>query len=281
MRPLFPLAAAMLLAATATGSAQSRWETHKMPCRKLMTVSEREYSVCLPAGYDTCHASLYPTVYLLHGGGCSRDVWQQEGRLTDVVDSLTALGLLPPAVVVCAEGQDDRMMWFNAPYWRYEDYFFDELIPYIETQYRVSARREDRFVAGFSMGGGAAIVYGLHRPDVFRAVYDMSGYLRRHEMEWLRSDPSAEWRQEVIEQHSPLRIVAEATDDEARRWQAVDWAIECGDHDFCLSDNVALGVALHDRGVGADLYVSPGYHVWDFWRPALAKALVRFGALMR
>lgn len=253
-----------------------------MPCHTLAGTSVRPYAVCLPAGYDADGAERrYPVVYLLHGGGCSRAIWQDEGHLTAVVDSLTALGLLPPAVIVCAEGQEGSMMWFNAPQWRYEDYFFGELIPYIETHYRVSARREDRYVAGFSMGGGAAVGYGLRRPEAFRAVYDMSGYLRRHELEWLRSDPTAEWRQEVIEERNPLRLVAEATDADVRRWQTVDWTIDCGDHDFCLSDNVALAVALHGRGIDADLYVRPGDHDWRFWRPSLAAALVRFGALMR
>ena len=65
-----------------------------------------------------------------------------------------------------------------------------------------------------SMGGGASIVYGLSHPDMFAAVYSMSGYLRRQYMEFLKNDLSAEWRQQLVEDHNPIRRVSESVDED-------------------------------------------------------------------
>ena len=99
------------------------------------------------------------------------------------------------------EGNEQHMMYFNtvegkagAPDWQYEDYFFKELIPFIEKTYRVRTDKGGRAIAGFSMGGGAATVYGVHHPEKFSMVYDISGYLRRQHLDFLKNAPSADWR---------------------------------------------------------------------------------------
>ena len=56
-------------------------------------------------------------------------------------------------IIVCPEGNKNNMIWFNAPHWKYEDFFFLEFIPYIERNYNVDGRKDSRFIAGYSMGG--------------------------------------------------------------------------------------------------------------------------------
>ena len=85
--------------------------------------------------------------------------------------------------------------------------------------------KESRFIAGYSMGGGASIVYGLSHPDKFSSVYSMSGYLRRQYLEFLKDDPSAEWRQQLVEDHNPIRTVNEISDGRVDAWKGVDWFI--------------------------------------------------------
>ena len=59
------------------------------------------------------------------------------------------------------------MNYFNSPDWKYEDYFFQELIPFIESNYRIKAERNSRAIAGLSMGGQGTVVYASHHPNCF------------------------------------------------------------------------------------------------------------------
>lgn len=166
-----------------------RIERKTMPCKLLKTISEREYSICLPASYSETDNRTYPVLYLLHGGGTHHTEWEENGRLQTVVDSLVAQGCMEEMIIICPEANKNNMIWFNAPHWKYEDYFFQELMPYMEQHYKIKAEKRYRGVAGFSMGGGASVVYGIHHPELFTMVFDMSGYLRRQPMEFLKTTP--------------------------------------------------------------------------------------------
>ncbi|MCR5180245.1 MAG: alpha/beta fold hydrolase [Bacteroidaceae bacterium] len=256
-----------------------RMDVCQMPCRLLDGITQREFSIYLPPSYSTDTLRRYPVVYLLHGGGESHSVWQRMGHLTELANRLIGEGQIQEAIFVCPEANQQNMMYFNAPQWRYEDYFFQEFIPYIEKNYRTRTDKGGRAVAGFSMGGGAATVYGVHHPEQFALVYDISGYLRRLPLEWLKNDPSAEWRQQVIEDNSPIRRVAEGTEADAKAWQQVDWAIRVGDHDFTLGLNAEFAEALRNKKIPYSMQVSGGDHNWEFVTPALEDAMRRADAL--
>lgn len=246
-----------------------------LPCRLLMGVSERAYSIYLPASYDTELERTYPVLYLMHGGGESNTVWQRNGRLREKADSLINCHAAEEMIIVCPEGNEENMMYFNAPQWRYEDFFFQEFIPYIENTYRVREGRENRAIAGFSMGGGAATVYGVHHPEMFCMVYDISGYLRRIEMEWLKRDPSAPWRQRVIEQNNPIKRVLDGSAADVERWRTVDWFIAVGDQDFTLEANMDFVKALRQRGIPYQMRVGSGNHNWLWVTPQMCDAICR------
>jgi enterochelin esterase-like enzyme len=170
-------------------------------------------------------------------------------------------------VIVCAEGNQQNMMYFNAerdnngtPDWKYEDYFFNELIPYIEKTYRVRTDKGGRAIGGFSMGGGAATVYGVHHPEYFCMIYDISGYLRRQPLSFLKNDPSAAWRQQVIENNNPIVRVNSGTAEDVAAWKKTDWKIAVGDKDFTLEANMDLMKAFREKGVPCSMYVNDGAH---------------------
>ena len=252
-----------------------RLEEKKMPCRLLDGVTERDYSIYLPGSYDTDSLSQYPVLYLMHGGGESHTVWQRKGGLRQMADSLIDCRVIEDMIIVCPEGNANNMMYFNAPGWNYEDYFFQELLPYIEKNYRVRTDKGGRAIAGFSMGGGAATVYGVHHPELFSMVYDISGYLRRQPLDFLKNDPKGEWRQQAVEANNPIRRISEGTDEEAKAWQKVDWMVSVGDQDFTIEGNMDLVKALRQRGIPYAMHVSSGAHNWQYVRPALEDALKR------
>ena len=256
--------------------------SRKMPCRLLSGVTERDYSIYLPGSYESDSLRSYPVLYLMHGGGGSHTDYERYHHLSLVADSLTDTGVIKDMIIVCAEGNQGNMMYFNttkgkagAPDWQYEDYFFQELIPYIEKTYRVRTDKGGRAIAGFSMGGGAATVYGVHHPEKFSMVYEISGYLRRQPLDFLKNDPSAGWRQETIADNDPVTAVENGSETEVEAWKKVDWKISVGDRDFTLVGNMELARAFRRKGIPFSMFVSDGEHNGKWVQPALEDAIKR------
>ena len=246
---------------------QGNMQTLKMPCKLLKGISEREYSIYLPGSYNTNNQKSYPVLYLMHGGGGSNTDWEKIHHISEVANRLISNGNIDEMVIVCAEGNQQNMIYFNAerdnngtPDWKYEDYFFNEFIPYIEKTYRVRTDKGGRAIGGFSMGGGAATVYGVHHPECFCMVYDISGYLRRQPLSFLKNDPSAAWRQQVIENNNPIVRVNSGTAEDVAAWKKTDWKIAVGDKDFTLEANMDLMKAFREKGVPCSMYVNDGAH---------------------
>lgn len=264
---MFAFAASLLICFVAEAKTMSL----KMPCKLLNGITERDYSIYLPDSYERDLSKRYPVLYLLHGGGGSHTDWERNHRLSWTLDSLIAGGFIRDMIVVCPEANQQNMMYFNAekgekgaPDWKYEDYFFQELIPYIEKTYRARSDKAGRAIAGFSMGGGAATVYGVHHPEEFSLVYDISGYLRSQPLEFLKHDPSATWRQWVIDQNNPIQRIEKGRSEEIEAWKTVEWQVAVGDHDFTLEGNMDLVKAFREKGIPYSLHIDSGVHdgIW-------------------
>ncbi|WP_253952457.1 alpha/beta hydrolase-fold protein [Xylanibacter muris] len=248
-------------------------EECKLPCRLLNGFTEWDYSVCLPDSYDKNKDRRYPVLYLLHGGGCPHTQWEEHGGLTALVDELVNDGDMEEMIIVCPEANKHRMSWMNDKLWTYEDFFFMEFMPYIEKTYRVRADKYSRSIGGFSMGGGGAVVYGLHHPELFRVVYNMTGYLRRQHLDFLKNDPLGEWRQQAVERNNPIRTVIEGSKNDVDRWKTVSWFVDCGNGDFTFDANRDFVEALKERGIVYDWRTGSGSHDWNYWRKALRRTL--------
>lgn len=258
------------------------FQSKTMPCRLLSGVSERSYGIYLPGGYLEDSLKKYPVLYLMHGGGGAHTDWETRNGLSHVANRLVQSGEIDDMVIVCPEGNARNMMYFNAseasdgaPDWKYEDYFFKELIPYIESTYRVRTDKGGRAIAGFSMGGGAASVYGVHHPEMFSMVYSISGYQRAQDLDFLKGDPSAPWRQRVIDENNPIIRIQNGTPQEVKAWQNVDWKISAGDRDFTLDANLDLFRAMKEKGIACALHTDDGDHDDRWVNPALEDVLKR------
>lgn len=260
----------------------------KMPCQLLSGVTERDYSIYLPGSYDEETSRKYPVLYLMHGGGGSHTDYESFHHISHVLDSLIDGRVIDDMVVVMPEGNQNHMMYFNtqpgksgAPDWQYEDYFFKELMPYMENHYRVRTDKGGRAIAGFSMGGGAATVYGVHHPELFSMVYDISGYLRPQSLEFLKNDPSAGWRHQTIADNNPIERINNGADTEVAAWKQVDWKICVGDHDFTLEGNMDLARAFRNKGIPFSMFVDEGAHDGKWVQPAMEDALKRADSIFK
>lgn len=136
---------------------------------------ERKYAVYLPPDYEHSQRS-YPVLYLLHGGGDDQTGWVQFGEVLHIADQAIREGKATPMIIVMPDANTGRRGYFNSPdnAWRYEDFFFEELMPHVEQQYRIRGEKRYRAVAGLSMGGGGSFVYALRHPELFSSACPLS-----------------------------------------------------------------------------------------------------------
>lgn len=132
----------------------------------------RKMNVYTPPGYTT--TKKYPVLYLLHGIGGDETEWERFARPDRLIDNLIADGKAVPMIVVMPNGRaqkNDRAegnVMASAPAFAvFEADLLNDVIPAIESRYRVSSDRGDRALAGLSMGGGQTLNFGFGNMDRF------------------------------------------------------------------------------------------------------------------
>ena len=140
---------------------------------------DRDFFVYTPAGYDVKRSKAYPVLYLLHGLGDDAERWMSGGGgANNVLDNLIAQGKAVPMVVVAtlgygtSEGPSGNSGEIVTGYAKI---LLTEVMPQVQKSYHVSASREDRAIAGLSMGGAEALYTGLNNLDKFAWLGSFSG----------------------------------------------------------------------------------------------------------
>ncbi|RLE00314.1 MAG: esterase family protein, partial [Bacteroidetes bacterium] len=95
---------------------------------------ERKYAIYLPPDYESSERS-YPVLYLLHGAGDDQTGWVQFGEVLHIADKAILEGSATPMIIVMPDGNSGKRGYFNDMQneWRYEDFFFEEFMPYVES----------------------------------------------------------------------------------------------------------------------------------------------------
>ncbi|MDD2289242.1 MAG: alpha/beta hydrolase-fold protein [Bacteroidales bacterium] len=234
----------------------------------------RHFAVYLPESYDNDPAREYPVLYLLHGGGGSWVDWGRTGNMVRIADQLMAAGESRQMIIVMPDAGTTLMTYFNGGSWNFEDHFFREFMPVVENRYRIRAEKGSRAIAGLSMGGQAAVMYGCHRPDLFSVVYAMSAYLYRMELAMFREDdPVHRDIQQRVEDHNAVKYIEGLFGDDVFPLRAVTWVIDCGDDDFTYTANVEFSLAMKKKGIPLQVRIFDGAHSWEYWQAALRRAL--------
>jgi enterochelin esterase-like enzyme len=139
-----------------------------------------EVSVYLPPGYDRERRRRYAVVYVLHGYSGTDLNWFGEMPTWDgrgAADRTMGSGTVEDMIVVmpnCMNAYGGCMYANSAATGYWEDYVADDLVAYIDEHYRTIPDRHARGLAGHSMGGYGVWLIGMHRPDVFGALYSLS-----------------------------------------------------------------------------------------------------------
>lgn len=240
--------------------------------------SERKFAIYLPPDYQNSKRS-YPVLYLLHGAGDDQTGWVQFGEVQHITDEAIANGTATPMIIVMPDANTGRRGYFNSISgdWRYEDFFFQELIPYIEVNYRAKTDKRSRAIAGLSMGGGGTLMYALHHPELFSSACPLSAAVGSLSLEEAKRYLNAEklnipdsQLMEYWNQHYAVSLVNSMPADQV---SSVRWFIDIGDDDFLYEGNSLLHIAMRKKGIPHEYRVRDGAHNWTYWRASLPDVL--------
>ena len=211
--------------------------------------NKRKAMIYLPPGYSK--DSVYPVMYLLHGIGGDEKEWLKNGKPQHILDNLYSQNKLEPMLVVMPNGRamkDDRAVGNvfdsikQAAFATFEKDLLYDLIPYVENNYPVHTDRENRALAGLSMGGGQSLNFGLGNLETFAWVGGFS------------SAPNTRLPEKLIPD------LAYAKDHLRLLW------ISCGDEDGLLPFSQRTHEFMKENEIPHIYYIEPGKHDFDVWK---------------
>jgi enterochelin esterase-like enzyme len=243
------------------GASPAAWEVRDVPHGSVVTEWQKStvlnrterIVVYLPPGYQKS-STRFPILYLVHGSGDTPESWTNAGHANLILDNLIADGKAKPMIVVMPAGHAAP---FGAPREvaaknneLFEQYLTKEVIPHIETTYRVAAGPRNRALAGLSMGGGHTIYTGFSDPDLFSALGIFSPGLPR--------DFDTRFKSVLADSKGFNKKVA------------LVW-IACGDNDTTVQYPrvKAWAEALDKNGIHESFHTYSGAHTWPVWRATL------------
>jgi enterochelin esterase-like enzyme len=250
------------------GPSSLPWELNDVPhgeihhhfYKSAVADDDRDYYVYTPAGYDPVAKRTYPVLYLLHGYSDDSSGWTAVGHANVILDNLIAQGKAKPMIVVMPLGygtMDFVHMGWNAwshaelrdrNFSNFREALLTEVMPRVESEYRITKDRNARAIAGLSMGGSESLLTGLNNLDTFSWVgaFSSGGIPDDFQKDFPTLDAKANQQLHLL------------------------W-IACGTEDHLITINRTLREWLKTKGVKATEIETPGMHTWMLWRRNLAE----------
>ncbi|PWU06298.1 MAG: hypothetical protein C5B51_12670 [Terriglobia bacterium] len=240
--------------------------------------TQRRMFVYTPPGYEGS-TTRYPVLYLLHGSGGDEDAWPTMGIANVIMDNLLAQGKARPMIVVMPNAYWNEIASLDlagprtapppgvgsgggtggAQFDANEKDIVDDLIPFVEKHYRALPGRENRALAGLSMGASITVNVAIKRLDVFASAGVLSAGM-------FRGTADALGGAALLEKISPGFIADPAATNKKLRLLF----FSCGTEDPRLPSLTKLQEELHNRNIHLTFKTYPGEHEWKVWRHSLA-----------
>jgi enterochelin esterase-like enzyme len=212
---------------------------------------KRGLYIYTPPGYDQDPGARYPVLYLFHGSGDNEATWTAFGRAHLITDNLLARGKAKPLVIVMPDGHAAPSRPSGVPaegrsrnVVAFERDLLDDVMPFVEANYRVRSDPASRAIAGLSMGGGQSLTIGLNHPDQFAWVGGFSAAV---------FDPERSI--------APALANPTGTDSKLR----LVW-IACGKDDRLIENARQFSAVLKEKGIRHEFQTTEGGHSWPVWR---------------
>ena len=254
------------------GNMEKVW--YKSP---TLNLTRRMY-VYTPAGYDE-GTDKYPVFYLLHGAGGDEDAWSSMGRAVQIMDNLIAAGKAEPMIVVMTNGNATQSAaTIDYPMVQsqggaggftsagmFEKSIIDDIIPYVDKNYRTLTDREHRAIAGLSMGGAHTTYAALNHLDKFAWVGSFSGAF----VLWPNARGEGGQGAQVLNLDAVENQIFPNLNSSANS-QLKLFYIAIGSDDFLIEANRQFKGWLKDKNINFVDIDTPGYaHEWSYWRICL------------
>jgi enterochelin esterase-like enzyme len=230
------------------GAVEINWQNSK-------TLNETRWIwIYTPPGYEKDQKRRYPVLYLLHGSNDTAAGWTMVGNANFVLDNLFAGKKAEPMIVVMPFGHavpfgsPREIQAKNTPV--FEQYLLQDVIPLVESKYRVAPGRQKRAIAGLSMGGGQSLQIGLGHLDLFSAVAVFS------------SAPSADFEN---------RFTSVLGDAKGTNSKLSTFWIGCGRQDPVFDRAKKFSELLTARQIRHTFRAIDGPHTYTVWRKFLAE----------
>jgi putative tributyrin esterase len=239
-------------------------------------------AVVLPASYSK-NNSLYPVVYLLHGGGGRFSDW-----LTQTPDKMLIKNLSDQYNIIFVLPEGEGFSWYidspHDPASQFETHIIKEVIPTIDNTYRTIKNNKGRVITGLSMGGHGAMYLSTRHPDIFSGASTMSGAM---DMNFTSAKPNADMLKSLNERFLALLGTTDTNSEvfvknsimnmvETIKKNGMPIFIDCGVDDFLIGVNRELHQRLVYNGTPHDYIERPGGHSWAYWQNALPYHLLFF-----
>jgi enterochelin esterase-like enzyme len=233
----------------AHGAVEINWEKSK-----AIKGETRAIWIYTPPGYATS-GRRYPVLYLLHGSNDTAAGWTTAGNANFVLDNLLAEKKMVPMLVVMPWGHATP---FGVPPGPggvsndtlFEEYVLADVIPTVEARYRVAPGRQNRAIAGLSMGGGQSLRIGMGHLDLFSAVASFSG---------------------AVPADFEKRFETLLADSRGTNAKLKALWIGCGEQDSLFPRSKNLSELLTKRDIRHTFRAIGGVHNYTVWRKFLAE----------
>ncbi len=223
----------------------------------------RRMHIYTPPGYEAGKGK-YPVFYLLHGAGDCDEAWTSVGRAGFILDNLIAAKKAKPMVVVMPAGHTRASFGGPRPAANVDEFandFLGDIMPYVESHYRVLTDRPHRAMAGLSMGGGQTLNIGIPNLDKFGylGVFS-SGIFGMFPARGATNAPTGPTWEE--------RNLKALDDPKLKPGLKLLW-LKTGKDDFLIETSRKSVELLKKHGFNAVYAESEGGHTWLNWRDYL------------
>ncbi|MBN2635239.1 MAG: hypothetical protein JXR61_03140 [Prolixibacteraceae bacterium] len=213
-----------------------------------MNGTYRPLVIYTPPGYEKNQDKKYPVLYLISGTTDTEETWFKVGKANLILDNLIFQQKAVPMIIVMPYGNNgisvsgpsgpDVTQMYDA----FEKDLMNDIIPFVEKNYRVIADRENRAVAGFSRGGGQSLWAGLSNTDKFAYICSYSAYLTKDDFE---------------SNFSSFYADPEATNKKMKLF----W-LSVGNEDFLFQQAEEFMDLLKEKKINTKTLITSGGHTW-------------------
>lgn len=215
------------------------------------TNSWRQFYLYTPPGYDSNTNARYPVLYILHGGGEDETGWATQGKTDLILDNLIASNKAVPMMIVMPDANMSFPAFEEPGLQLFESELKNNIIPFVEKNYRAKPGAANRALAGLSMGGIHTLYTGIKNTDQF-------SWLGVFSSGWILP-----MQQKIATaQYDFMKLNSSTINANLKLF----WVAMGGKEDIAYKNCQVMMGKFDEIKIKYTYYEYPGGHTWPVWR---------------